>query len=123
VSFFVLFATGNLIRHSEEMLLRTFKLLKLLLDFKIVPGLINQHYMVYMIYALNNFEADSPLFKAAAEYTNAYVKMSKTDFFFLKTWKGKINADRYYKESKLDSFINMSGDQKEVYKVFVNKLE
>jgi len=105
------------------MMLRTFKVLKLLLDFKIAPGLINQHYMVYMIYALNNYEADSPLFKAAAEYTLSYIKMSKTDFYFLKTWRGKINADRYYKEIKLDRFLEMSGDQKEVYKLFVSKLE
>jgi hypothetical protein len=105
------------------MLLRTFKLLKLLLNFKIIPGLINQHYMIFTIYALNKFEVDSSVFKAAAEYTIAYIKISNTDFYFLKTWKSKINADRYYKESKLDSFIEITGDKKEVYKMFVNKLE
>ena len=105
------------------MLLRTFKLLKLLLDFQIFPGMIAQHYMVFLIYVLNKYEADSEIYKSAAEYTHAYINASKMDFYFLKSWKSKILADRYYKEAKLDSFIELDANKKAVYQILVRKLE
>jgi hypothetical protein len=105
------------------MLLRTFKLLKLLLDFKIVPGMISQHYMVFFIYILNKYEVSSPIYNSAAEYTHAYINFSKMDIYFLKTWKRKILADRYYKEANLDSFIELDNEKKAIYRVLVNKLE
>ena len=105
------------------MLLRTFRLLRLLLNFKIMPGLIAQHYMVFLIFALNKYELDSAVYKAAAEYTHAYIKAAKAEFYFLKVWKGKVLSDRYYKEARLESFVDLDAAQKDAYRIFVNKIE
>ena len=75
------------------------------------------------MYVLNKEDEKTPLFALVAEYTFELIFESKSDFYFLKTWKKKIINDKYYKEAKLMAFLQSTGDKKEVYRMFVETLE
>lgn len=114
---------GTLGRHSEELTLYIFKILRILRNLNILPGLLSQNYFVYLIYVLNREEEGSKIHEAASEYARELVFESKSEFYFLKTWKKKVLGDRYYKEAKLLGFIKKVGDKEAVCRLFVDKIE
>lgn len=98
-------------------------MLRILLKEGVLPGVLAQNYFVYLIYLINKEEEKSEVGAAAVEYARELVLQTKGEFFFLKMWKKKVLADRYYKEAKLQLFVEGLGPNAPQYRVFVDKIE
>jgi hypothetical protein len=98
-------------------------MLRVLLKGGVFPGLLAQNYFVYLVYTLNKEDEKGKVGEAAAEYARELVLQTKGEFHFLKLWKKKVLADRYYKEAKLTNFVKSLGDNSAQYQLFVDKIE
>jgi hypothetical protein len=98
-------------------------MLRVLLKEGILPGVLAQNYFVYLIYLINKEDERSEVGVVATEYAKELVLQTKGEFYFLKMWKKKVLADRYYKEGKLQHFVEGLGLNVPQYRVFVDKIE
>jgi hypothetical protein len=110
-------------RQSDDMLLVLFKVLKIMLEKGILPGLIAKHYEVFLVFVLNKLEPESAVFASVAQYSHAYLKSTVSEYSFLKTWKKKILVDRYFKEERLSHFLTFDSTHEPIYRAFLSKVE